>query len=264
MLEDGPGGGGAEDDGDDSAGATAAWTVEDVGAERPAEELGPGDGAAGTSGTSWWREVKGRGLVGDGQGRGRWRGRNDGGPQPGIGSEDAEVAHQVRSGGRNEGGEAAEKGERGHHEVSRRGRPLHPVSESSIGKGREALEGQRPPGTVGAEPLQPEDVVFVEPGVGVQREALDESTAAAGAAGRLRPGGRRLQCLELEEFEGFLGGGLLLEEAAGAQPGRNAPGQGGGEPLHLGAAATDALGLLGLLGLVWNEDRHPASSCPQS
>jgi hypothetical protein len=88
VREDGPGGGGAEDDGDDSAGATAAWTVEDVGAERPAEELGPGDGTAGTSGTSLWGEVKGRGLVCDRQGRGRWRGRDDGGPQPGIGSEE--------------------------------------------------------------------------------------------------------------------------------------------------------------------------------
>jgi hypothetical protein len=39
MLEDGPGGGGAEDDGDDAPVAAAAWAVEDVGAERPAQEL---------------------------------------------------------------------------------------------------------------------------------------------------------------------------------------------------------------------------------
>ena len=53
MLEDGAGGGGAKDDGDDAPGATAAWTVEDVGAGCPAEQLGPGDGAAGPSLGSW-------------------------------------------------------------------------------------------------------------------------------------------------------------------------------------------------------------------
>jgi hypothetical protein len=40
------GGGKLKDDGDHAPGAAAAWTVEDVGAERPAEELGPGDGAS--------------------------------------------------------------------------------------------------------------------------------------------------------------------------------------------------------------------------
>ena len=50
LLEDGLGGGGAEDDGHDSAGASATRATEDVGAERPLEELGPGDGVARLSG----------------------------------------------------------------------------------------------------------------------------------------------------------------------------------------------------------------------
>jgi hypothetical protein len=37
--------GGAEDDGHHAADASAARTGEDVGAKRPLEELGPGDGA---------------------------------------------------------------------------------------------------------------------------------------------------------------------------------------------------------------------------
>jgi hypothetical protein len=47
MLEDGADGGGPEDDGDDAPGAAAARTVEDVGAERPEEELAPGHRRAG-------------------------------------------------------------------------------------------------------------------------------------------------------------------------------------------------------------------------
>ena len=47
MLEDGLGCGGTEDDVDDAAGAAAAGAGEDVGAERPPEKLGPGDGPPG-------------------------------------------------------------------------------------------------------------------------------------------------------------------------------------------------------------------------
>jgi hypothetical protein len=45
VLEDGLRGGEAKDDGDDAPDAAAALAVEDVGLERPFEELGPGDGA---------------------------------------------------------------------------------------------------------------------------------------------------------------------------------------------------------------------------
>jgi hypothetical protein len=50
VLEDGLGGGGAKHDGHDAAGASPTRATEDVGAERPLEELGPGDGAPGRSG----------------------------------------------------------------------------------------------------------------------------------------------------------------------------------------------------------------------
>jgi uncharacterized protein (DUF1697 family) len=43
VLENGLGGGGAEDDGDDAPGASTARAGEQVGAKRPLEELGPGD-----------------------------------------------------------------------------------------------------------------------------------------------------------------------------------------------------------------------------
>jgi hypothetical protein len=42
VLEDGLGGGGAKDDGDDAPDASAARAGEDVGLERPPEEIGPG------------------------------------------------------------------------------------------------------------------------------------------------------------------------------------------------------------------------------
>jgi len=47
VLEDGLGRRGTKDDGDDAAGASAARAGEDVRLERPLEQFGPGDGAAG-------------------------------------------------------------------------------------------------------------------------------------------------------------------------------------------------------------------------
>jgi hypothetical protein len=47
VLEDGLGRRGMEDEGHDAAGAPAVRAGEDVGAERPPEELGPGDGVTG-------------------------------------------------------------------------------------------------------------------------------------------------------------------------------------------------------------------------
>jgi len=86
VLQDGLGGGGAKDDGDDAAPAPAAGAGEDVGLERPPEELGPGDGAAGLP----WADGLGchraeRCLCQRRRGR---RCRHDTGPHPGIGGED--------------------------------------------------------------------------------------------------------------------------------------------------------------------------------
>jgi hypothetical protein len=73
----------------------------------------------------------------------------------------------------------------------------------------------------------------MKPGVGVEREALDEGTAAAGPAGPRRPGGWNLDALELEELEGLLGGDPLLEDAACAKGGEDAASDGGGHLLHV-------------------------------
>jgi hypothetical protein len=97
------------------------------------------------------------------------------------------------------------------------GGPLHPVGQPSVGELGEPLEGEGPPGTVGAEALQPEDVILVKPAVGVEREALHEGAAAARTPGPRRPGGWNLDTPELEELEGLLRGSPLLEDAACAK-----------------------------------------------
>ncbi len=56
---------GAEDEGDDAPGASAARAGEDVGAKRPLEELGPGEGAPGPTG---------EGGLGCHRARGAWAG----------------------------------------------------------------------------------------------------------------------------------------------------------------------------------------------
>ena len=122
MLEDGLGGGGAKDDGDDAAPAPAAGAGEDVGLERPPEELGPGEGAAGP-GLPW----------ADGLGcyraerclcHRRRRG-DDTGPHPGIGGEDTEVADEVGPWRRDERGHPAEEGHRGEDNVRLSGLNQH-------------------------------------------------------------------------------------------------------------------------------------------
>ena len=63
-----------------------------------------------------------------------------------------------------------------------------PVGEPSVGQSREPLERQGPPGAVVAHPLEARDVVLVEPGVGMEGEALNEGTAAPPpASGRTGP-----------------------------------------------------------------------------
>jgi hypothetical protein len=47
VVEDGLGRGGAKHDGHDAPGASATRGTEDVGGERPLQELGPGDGPRG-------------------------------------------------------------------------------------------------------------------------------------------------------------------------------------------------------------------------
>jgi hypothetical protein len=93
---------------------------------------------------------------------------------PGVGGEDAEVADEVGPRSRDERSEVAEEGHRGEDEVRvPRGRgPLHPVGEPSVRQRRESLERQQSAGAVVAQPLKVGDVVLVEPGVGVKREAL--------------------------------------------------------------------------------------------
>jgi len=90
VLEDGPGGGGAKDDGHDAAGAATARASEDVRAERPLEELGPGDGAPGLARAYGLGCHRARGCLG--QRRTGCRRGHDAGAQPGVGGEDAEVA----------------------------------------------------------------------------------------------------------------------------------------------------------------------------
>ena len=185
MLQDGPGGGGTENDGHHAARAAAARAGEDVGLEGPPEELGPGDGAARRPG------AEGSGVTGQeaasasGAGKeararrgaapwrwGRRRRSNARGWPWGVG--------RARPPG---GG-----GQRRQQEVRlscRRG-PLHPVGEPSVGQGRQPLERQGPAGAVVAEPLEARDVVFVKPGVGVEEKP---STKAQRRPGR-RAGGR--------------------------------------------------------------------------
>ena len=102
------------------------------------------------------------------------RGRR--GPHPGIGGEDTEVAHA---------GWPSVAGR--HHEVRLSGGrgPLHPVGEPSVGQGGQSLERQGPAGAVVAEPLEADDVIFVEPGVGMEGEALQRAGGQRrGALGR--------------------------------------------------------------------------------
>ena len=110
MLEDGLGGGGAEDDGDNAAGASAARAGKDVGLERPLEELGPGDGTPGRAGEHGLGHQRARGCAGP-----RWRvrrGGDDAGTHPSIGGENAEVADEVGPGRRDERRETTEEGHR--------------------------------------------------------------------------------------------------------------------------------------------------------
>jgi hypothetical protein len=234
VLEDGLGRRGTEDDCDDAAGAPAARAGEDVGLEGPLEEFGPGDGVAGPSGPDRLRRHGAGSCLG--KRRGRRRG-HDAGTHPGVGGEDPEVADEVGPGGRDERGHPAEEGHRSQDEVrlSGGGGPLHPVGESSVGQGREPLERKRTAGAVVAQPLEADDVILVKPGVGVEREALDEGTAAGRPArGRARPAPWHLDAFELEDIERSVRHGLLLEDASSVEQAKDPTGHGDGECLHLG------------------------------
>jgi hypothetical protein len=80
VLEDGLGGGGAKDDGHDAAGAATARAGEDVRAERPLEELRPGDGAPRAAQPDGLGCQRARGRLGKRRGSRRW---HDAGPRPG-------------------------------------------------------------------------------------------------------------------------------------------------------------------------------------
>jgi len=142
VLEDGLGRRGTKDDGDDAAGASAARAGEDVRLERPLEQFGPGDGAAGAGRAdvlNVLRRHRTGSCLGQPWGRSRWDGA---GAHPGVGSEDAEVADEVGPRWRDERGEAAEESHRSQDEVRRpRGRgALHPVGEPSVRQRRQPLE----------------------------------------------------------------------------------------------------------------------------
>jgi hypothetical protein len=74
------------------------------------------------------------------------------------------------------------------------------------------LERQGPAGAVSAESLEAREVVVVEPGVGVEGEALDEGRAAARpVGGRRRSAAWHLDALELEDVERSVWSDLLLK-----------------------------------------------------
>jgi hypothetical protein len=143
VLEDGAGGGGAEDAGHDAPVAAAAGAGEDVRLERPLEQFGPGDGAAGAGRAdvlNVLRRHRAGNCLGQRRGKRRWDGA---GAHPGVGSEDAEVADEVGPRWRDERGEAAEESHRSQDEVRLPGRggPLHPVGEATIRQRRERPYG---------------------------------------------------------------------------------------------------------------------------
>ena len=89
-----------------------------------------------------------------------------------------------------------------------------PVGEPSVGQSREPLERQGPPGAVVAHPLEARDVVLVEPGVGMDGEALNEGTAAPPpASGRTGPAPGHLDAFELQDVERSVRRCLLLQHA---------------------------------------------------
>jgi len=124
VLEDGLGGGGAKDDGDDAPGASAARAGEDVGAEGPPEELGPGDGAAGPARAEGLRCRRARGCLCQ-----RRRG-DEAGADPSVGGEDAEVPDEVGPGRRDQRSQTPEEGDRSEDEVRLSGGrgPFRPVA----------------------------------------------------------------------------------------------------------------------------------------
>ena len=74
-----------------------------------------GDGAAAPAGTDGLGRHRARSCLG--RRRRSSRRRHDEGPDPGVGSDDAEVADEVGPGRRDERGEAAKEGHRGEEEV---------------------------------------------------------------------------------------------------------------------------------------------------
>jgi hypothetical protein len=201
VLEDGAGGGGAEDAGHDAPVAAAAGAGEDICPERPLQELRPGDAGRGRRPGRGGGRGTGAARCG---GLERWRcARHDVVSPSRVGGKDSKVAHQVAPGGRDERGETAEEGHRRQDEVRLPGRggPLHPVGEATIRQRREPLEGEWSARPVGAESLEAHDVVLVNPGVGVEREALHEGAPSARTAlpGSLRQPPWRLHCPEPKE-----------------------------------------------------------------
>jgi len=114
-----------------------------------------------------------------------------------------------------------------------------PVGEPSVGQSREPLERQGPPGAVVAHPLEARDVVLVEPGVGMEGEALNEGTAAPPpASGRTGPAPGHWDAFELQDVERSVRRCLLLQHAARTEQREGTTGHGGGERLHLGVGGT--------------------------
>jgi hypothetical protein len=94
-------------------------------------------------------------------------------------------AGEIEPRGRNERGELLHQLKRGEDEVGGaigRG-SLHPVCEQAVFSQRQSLERQSSARAIPAESLESCAVVGVDPGVGVQTEALEEGAASTGADG---------------------------------------------------------------------------------
>ena len=165
-------------------------------------------------------------------GRGRW-GRSRRGSAPGA------------CGRRDEGGEAPEEGGRRQDEDGRGG-AAHGVLHQAVVAASQARGGQRPAGAVARQPLEALPVVGVDPGVGVQREAVDDGDAAVRGARWLRRLAQGQALLERGQAQGVeavlrvdvgVEDAVLVEEPPGAphQPpreGGHLVGRGRGEGLR--------------------------------
>ena len=179
MVEDGADDRRVGDVGQDAPPAAALTALQNVQLERPAEQLGPRQARTPGGGRKLGSRRKGRAGW---RGRG-WRLGDDAGAKFGVGGKHPVEVNEVGAWRRNEGGQQAEQLQRSQHQVGRavRRRALEAVGEASILTPGETFQGQRPPGTVPAEPGEAGPVVFMDEGVGVEGKAFEKGAAGLGA-----------------------------------------------------------------------------------